>query len=94
MSYINGHPIVERTFGWVQDPGKFENLKRVVGTFYYGSAIHTQLIDTIIPTLVEARDGRDRFIEALNQQPLQLKYEDLVGTSFTPRSSARCNGRG
>ena len=92
MSYINGHPIVERTFGWVQDPGKFENLKRVVGTFYYGSEIHTQLIDTIIPTLVEARDGRDRFLEALNQQPLQLKYEDLVGTSFTPRSSARCNG--
>lgn len=44
MSYVNGHTIVVRTFGWVQDPGKFENLKRVVGTFYYGSAIHNELI--------------------------------------------------
>ena len=92
MSFVNGHPIVIRTFGWVQDPGKFENLKRVVGTFYFGSAIHTQLIHAIIPELVEARDGRDRFIQELNSQPLSLKYEDLVGTSFTPRASARCNG--
>ena len=92
MSYVSGHTIVVRTFGWVQDPGKFENLKRVVGTFYYGSAIHNELINTIIPTLVEERDGRDRFIAELNKQPLNLKYEDLVGTSFYPRASARCNG--
>lgn len=92
MSFVNGHTIVVRTFGWVQDPGKFENLKRVVGTFYSGSAIHSELINSIIPTLVEERDGRDRFIHALNNQPLKLKYEDLVGTSFTPRASARCNG--
>lgn len=92
MSYVNGHTIVVRTFGWVQDPGKFENLKRVVGTFYYGSAIHNELINTIIPALVEERDGRDRFITELNKQPLSLKYEDLVGTSFYPRASARCNG--
>jgi len=92
MSYVNGHTIVVRTFGWIQDPGKFENLKRVVGVFYYGSSIHTELINTIIPTLVEERDGRERFLEELTTQPLCLKYEDLIGTSFTPRSSARCNG--
>ena len=76
MSFVNGHTIVVRTFGWVQDPGKFENLKRVVGTFYSGSAIHSELINSIIPTLVEERDGRERFIHALNNQPLKLKYED------------------
>lgn len=92
MSFVNGHPITVRSFGWVQDPGKFENLKRVVSTFYYGSEIHQHLIATIIPNLVEERDGKTRFIEVLSMQPLKLQYKDLVGTSFTPRSSARCNG--
>lgn len=92
MSFVNGRPITVRSFGWVQDPGKFENLKRVVGTFYYGSAIHQNLISTIIPNLIEERDGKTRFINVLSTQPLKLQYKDLVGTSFMPRSSARCNG--
>lgn len=92
MSFVNGRPITVRSFGWVQDPGKFENLKRVVGTFYYGSAIHQNLISTIIPNLIEERDGKTRFINVLSTQPLKLQYKDLVGTSFAPRSSARCNG--
>ena len=70
MSFINGCPITVRSFGWVQDPGKFENLKRVVGTFYYGSAIHQNLISTIIPNLVEERDGKTRFIKVLSVRPL------------------------
>ena len=92
MSFVNGCPITVRSFGWVQDPGKFENLKRVVGTFYYGSAIHQNLISTIIPNLVEERDGKTRFLNVLSVRPLKLQYKDLVGTSFTPRTSARCNG--
>lgn len=92
MSFVNGRPITVRSFGWVQDPGKFENLKRVVGTFYYGSAIHQNLISTIIPNLIEERDGKTRFIGVLSNQPLKLSYKDLVGTSFYPRASARCNG--
>lgn len=92
MSFVNGQPITVRTFGWVQDPGKFENLKRVVSLFYYGSTVHTDLISNRIPTLVEERDGCSRFIDILSTQPIRIKYRDLVGTSFTPRSSARCNG--
>ena len=92
MSFVNGCPITVRSFGWVQDPGKFENLKRVVGTFYYGSAVHQNLISSIIPNLVEERDGRNRFIDLLSVHPLKLQYKDLVGTSFYPRASARCNG--
>lgn len=37
-------------------------------------------------------DGKSHFLEVLNSIPLKIKYADLVGTSFTPRSSARCNG--
>jgi hypothetical protein len=92
MSFVNGHQITVRTFGWIQDPGKFENLKRVVGVFYYGSAIHQELINNIIPNIVEERDGRSKFIRDLSVQPLQLKYDELVGTSFYPRNTARCNG--
>lgn len=92
MSFVNGRPITVRSFGWVQDPGKFENLKHIVGTFYFGSAIHQNLISTIIPNLIEERDGRNRFINVLSNQPLKLQYKDLVGTSFYPRASARCNG--
>lgn len=92
MSFVNGCPITVRSFGWVQDPGKFENLKRVVGAFYYGSNIHQNLITKMIPNLVEERDGKTHFINILSVQPLKLQYKDLVGTSFTPRASARCNG--
>ena len=92
MSFVNGYEIKDRAFGWVQDPGKFENLKRVVQVFYSGSAVHGELVHKVIPALVEERDGRDRFIEELQKQPLRLKYKDLVGTSFTPRTAARCNG--
>ena len=31
-------------------------------------------------------------LEALKTNPLKIKYIDLVGTAFSPRSSARCNG--
>lgn len=92
MSFVNGRSITVRSFGWVQDPGKFENLKRIVGVFYFGSTIHQSLISAIIPNRIEERDGRDRFISVLSNQPLKLQYKDLVGKSFSPRSSARCNG--
>ena len=53
---------------------------------------HQELAGQVIPALVEERDGRQRLLDALNQRPLRISYTDLVGTSFTPRSAARCNG--
>lgn len=92
MVYVNGRQITVRTFGWVQDPGRFDNLKRVVGVFYYGSRVHQELVNTIIPTIVEERDGRAKFLDDLTRQPLKLKYDELTGTAFAPRSESRCNG--
>ena len=74
-----------RTFGWVQDPGKIENLRRTVEVFYNQSPTYRELIDKLIPTLVEKRDGRDHFISELKRIPLKLKYRDLKGTTFKPR---------
>lgn len=92
MEQIRLSDIKIRTFGWVQNPSDFNKLKKVVQVFDHTSEIHSKLKDNRIPLLIEERDGRDKFIEELNKKPLKLKYSDLIGTSFTPRSSARCNG--
>lgn len=81
-----------RTFGWVQDPSDFRSLCDVVAIFNKDSSKHIELKDSIIPRLIEERDGKQHLIEALNAKPLRITYVDLVGTAFTPRSSARCNG--
>ncbi|MGM9522570.1 MAG: restriction endonuclease FokI C-terminal domain-containing protein [Oscillospiraceae bacterium] len=81
-----------RTFGWVQDPGNFRSLCDVTAIFDESSEVHARLRDEILPAAVEERDGKTRLIAALSARPLRISYGDLVGTSFTPRPSARCNG--
>lgn len=81
-----------RTFGWVQDPSDFESLIKVVSIFDNKSETHKELVNEKIDRLIEERDGKSYFLEVLNSIPLKIKYADLVGTSFIPRSSARCNG--
>ncbi len=81
-----------RTFGWVQDPSNLRSLCDVVAVFDKNSNKHKELINNIIPKLVEQRDGRDDFVKILSSNPLKIKYSKLVGTSFTPRSMSRCNG--
>lgn len=81
-----------RTFGWVQNPSNFESLKKVVAIFDNTSKTYNELKDKKIKKLVEERDGQKELLNALNANPLKIKYCNLVGTSFTPRSSARCNG--
>ncbi len=81
-----------RAFGWVQDPSNLRSLCDVVAVFDANSQKHKELIKNIIPKLVEERDGRNDLINALNSIPLKIKYADLVGTSFSPRSLSRCNG--
>ena len=81
-----------RTFGWVQDPSDFDSLYSVVSIFDNTSIMYKKLINGRIDKLVEERDGKSHFLKVLKEQPLKIQYSDLVGTSFTPRASARCNG--
>ena len=81
-----------RTFGWVQDPSDFKSLYNVVAIFDNTSEVHKQLVDERIEKLIEEKDGRSHFLEVMRSKPLKIKYTDLIGTAFTPRSSARCNG--
>ena len=81
-----------RAFGWVQNPSNFRSLCDVVAIFNFNTAKHKALVSKIIPKLVLEKDGRDDLLNVLNSRPLKIKYSHLVGTSFRPRSSARCNG--
>lgn len=91
MDKIRLSDISIRTFGWIQNPGDFDKLKKVVQVFDHTSQTHNCLKTKIIPRLVEERDGRERLISELNKIPLKLTYKDLTGTSFKPRSTARCD---
>lgn len=92
ISVIPTHNKNFRAFGWVQDPSNFRSLCDVVAVFDSKSQKHKDLIQNIIPKIIEKRDGCDDFIIALQQTPLKIKYSQLVGTSFTPRKMSRCNG--
>ena len=59
--------MASRTFGWVQDPGKIENLRKTVEVFDHKSPTYKALIEKRIPTLVEEHDGRDRFLSELGK---------------------------
>lgn len=72
-----------RTFGWIQDPSDFNSLYKVVSIFNCNSEVHKELVEHKINDLVEERDGKNKLIEALKNNPLKIKYIDLVGTSFT-----------
>ena len=41
--------MAERTFGWIQNPSSFENLKNVVSVFDFETYIHKDIIDRKIP---------------------------------------------
>ena len=92
ISVIPTHNKNFRAFGWVQDPSNLRSLCDVVAVFDSNSQKHKDLIRIIIPKIVEKLDGRDNLIKALQSTPLKIKYAELVGTSFTPRSMSRCNG--
>ena len=81
-----------RTFGWVQNPSNLRSLCDVVAIFDSSSEKHKALVSETIPKLISEADGQCELINALNARPLKIKYSHLVGSSFSPRSAARCNG--
>ncbi|MDR3244535.1 MAG: hypothetical protein LBT79_07275 [Elusimicrobiota bacterium] len=83
---------VSRAFGWVQDPSNFLSLCAVVAVFKTDSITHKDLLDNRIKKLISKKDGQNRLLAALKAQPLKIKYSDLIGTAFYPRSKSRCNG--
>lgn len=73
----------DRTFGWVQDPGEFSRLRRVVEAFDPTTATYGDLVANRIPRLVTDPAVRTRLLAALASSPLRLSYADLRGRRDT-----------
>lgn len=82
----------KRSFGWSQDASDFRSLKNVVQIFDIESDFHNNLIVARIPMLVNDKDLANKFKTILEQNPLRISYNDLVGTHSNPRKDSTCNG--
>jgi len=82
----------KRSFGWSQDASDFRSLKNVVQIFDIESDFHNNLIVARIPMLVNDKDLANKFKTILEQNPLRISYNNLVGTHLNPRKDSPCNG--
>ena len=87
--------MAERTFGWVQEAYTIGNLKRTVSALVPGSEMNRRLREDLIPRLVPASYGRDRFIRELGSDPVVIPYGDLKGKGIPAgetRGTSPCSG--
>lgn len=58
----------DRTTGWVQDPGRLENLIKVIDIFDYNTNTHKELIEKTIPKKILIEDGQKSILDELNSR--------------------------
>lgn len=85
--------MVKRTFGWVQNPSSFENLKRTVSVFMPNSAYHNELLAILNNRHFNFKDETTRLhlLSVATKGSNPLTYLDLVGKAYEPRGSAPCD---
>lgn len=89
---------IQRTFGWIQNPGKLDNLKRVVGLFVKDSSINKQIVEYRLPLIRNNRLMSDKDYELillyLNQDSANIPYSVLKGrgSEGNSRANAKCSG--
>ncbi len=87
--------IPERTFGWIQNPSNFSNLKKTVAVFLYDSPINLRLRTDLLPRLIQDETVRNTFISELSRSEIVIPYEHLKGKgkgSAPSRKEALCSG--
>lgn len=70
-----------RTFGWVQNPSDFHNLKKVVQIFDTTSPHYIELRDELIQSRMYFDEDKKYFFHMLNTNNDTFQYIDLVGSS-------------
>jgi len=70
-----------RTYGWIQNPGKFESLKKVVQIFDPHSQHYRKLRDELIDKSMYFERDKKRFKDMLISGLSSFSYIDLVGTT-------------
>lgn len=76
-----GVKVIRRTYGWVQNPSNFDNLKRVVQIFDPSSEHYSKLLDALVPELIPFKDLKNRLMDKLRKGENKFSYVELVGTS-------------
>lgn len=72
---------MDRTFGWVQNPGNLDYLHRVVQIFDVDSEQYAALRDELVATYIPIVETRDELQEQLDAGVSVFSYRDLVGRS-------------
>jgi len=85
---------IKRTFGWIQDPGSFSNLRKVVELFLFNSNFNRLMKVEIIPSVVKDIELQKEFIRLLDSEDINIEYKKLVGNhnSQKSRKDSICNG--
>lgn len=71
-----------RTFGWIQNPSSFDNLKKTVQVFDPSSPHYKNLQKHIVNEVIYFQKDKTAFQENLNNSICEFTYKDLVGTSI------------
>lgn len=70
-----------RSFGWVQDSGSFDNMKKILKALCPDDEFHNLLKEKLIPTFVPERYGRQELLDALELK--SIPYSLLKGAGVS-----------
>ena len=71
-----------RTFGWVQNPSNFDNLKKTVQVFDPTSNHYKNLQDHIVNEVIYFPEDKNKFQDALDDHVCEFSYKYLVGSKI------------
>ena len=89
---------INRTFGWIQNPGDLRKLKKVVGVFQVNSPTHKWLTTERLPMLMKYKlinpDDYRIFQAELSKSEIEINYSLLKGkgSGTSGRKNALCSG--
>ena len=89
--------MAKRTFGWIQNPGKLSNLRKVVASLLQGTEEYNDLIQNRLPLLKKnnfiSDEDYDDFVSVLANQT-SFPYDKLKGKGAgkAGRKGAKCSG--
>lgn len=90
--------MAKRTFGWVQNPGKLSNLKKVVSVFKPNSYYNTWLKEVRLPLLhnyqLISKENYRLYIDILSKEEIVVDYNTLKGKGAgnEGRANTICSG--
>lgn len=86
--------MAQRSLGWVQNPSDLNKLKDVVSVFIRGSKINKELVNNLIPGLIEDEELKEMMLERLSKADIVIEYNLLKGRGAGggSRKDAKCSG--